>query len=341
MRLRLLTGDDPLQTRRLAWTLAETEPQWRWADLSAEGWLGGSIQFEPLRELDQRWATLEPLLRPWLELLQLGNLSPEHWPLLPGVDNLLRGLFLLDLLQEHPNDDWALLLPPPAASLTLLNGIGAIPLLLQRLYDPLLQRLSNLRSSLSSLEALLNLQLPDASGLALPAKLRQRLLQLVELVSDPQRCELLLALPASQASSGQLADRLCGFHLNGLQLSRLWLEGPASEAELQSLRELLGPTQLLHTSHAEAFPHLAPAWLALPWRGEQGLSEQLNDNGEALLSLLLPGLRKEHLQVQQLGTQLLLRVGNQRRLLALPPHCAARTASGAKLAGRRLEVRFR
>ena len=61
----------------------------------------------------------------------------------------------------------------------------------------------------------------------------------------------------------------------------------------------------------------------------------------AVLALLLPGLSKERLQLRRIGRHLQLQVGSQRRLLALPAGLQPLQPCGARVDGRRLEVRFR
>ncbi len=58
------------------------------------------------------------------------------------------------------------------------------------------------------------------------------------------------------------------------------------------------------------------------------------------LSLLLPGLLKSELDVEQIGSVVVLRSQGHRRLVPLPPALAGKVCSGARLEAGRLELRF-
>lgn len=341
MRLILISADDPLQARQLAMAASRRHGGAVAIDLSGEALLPGPHAFDALAALEQRWPPLLQQLGPWLELLQLGNLEAHQLPLLPGLDEVLRTLFLLDHLQAAPGPALVLLLPPPAQAQRFLLGLVGAPELLNQLYEPLVGRLGQLKESLSHLDALLNLRLPDSSGLRLPQSLRQQLEQLRELLLDSDHCELLLALGASQGEGQLLSQRICGFYLCGVQLSRLWLNGPIEPGALEQLQQQWQPAQLLHTSQIAALSGAGEAWLNLPWAAEVSLICRSDPDDTVVFSVLLPGLSKDQLQVQRVGTALQVRVGPLRRSYPLPEACLRLSPSGARVAGRRLEVRFR
>jgi len=210
-----------------------------------------------------------------------------------------------------------------------------------RTADPLLATIlqwrdvARLRQTVAGLESLLDLRLPAADGLRLPAGLRQQLVDLERRLEDPERCELQLVQGSELAGDPVLDQRIAGFHLAGVQLSRLWLQGPPDPGLEAAWGERLAPG-LVHVGGAQGLQD----WLARPWSGEpMRLVHQ--DGEETVLALLLPGLRKERLQLRRIGRQLQLQVGGQRRLLALPAELQPLQPCGARVVARRLEVRFR
>ena len=340
MRLLLVSGDAPLQALHLAEAAANLG-QGRLVDLSGEALLAGAEHFDPLQELEQRWPPLRQSLASWLEFLQLQAPQSHQLPLIPGLEDVLRSLFLMDQLKVAGTQDLVVLLPACGQAQRFLQGLVSSPDLVQQVYEPLIERLAQLKDTVSRLEGLLNLRLPDSTGLVVPTELLEDLDQLRQRLSDPSRCELQLAMPAHQAEQPLLARRIAGFYLSGVQLSRLWLHGPMAPELLAEQRERWHPSQLLHSEQLAEFNAAASAWLTLPWQGEEAISYGSDPDGTAVTSLLLPGLSRDQLQVQRVGHALQVRLGPLRRSYPLPSSCLDRAPCGAKVAGRRLEVRFR
>jgi HSP20-like domain found in ArsA len=311
MRLLLISGDDPLARRRLA--LAQAGPDDDLLDASGEDLLTETGRFDLLAALEARWQALLPGLGPWLDLMEFPR-AADRLPLLPGLEEVLLALELNDRIVRCQARRLVVLLPATAAARRLLSGLSSAPELLERLYDPLLGRLAGLRQTVAGLESLLDLRLPAADGLRLPAGLRQQLEDLERRLEDPQRCELQLVQASDLAGDPLLDQRITGVHLAGVQLSRLWV----------------------HVGNGQGLT----AWLDHPWTGE-AMRLLRREGDETVLALLLPGLRKEQLQLRRIGRHLQLQVGSQRRLLALPAELQPLEPCGARVSGRRLEVRFR
>ena len=332
MRLLLISGDDPLARRRLA--LAQVGPDDDVLDASGEDLLTEAGRFDLLAALDHRWQALLPGLGPWLDLMEFPR-AADRLPLLPGLEEVLLALELNDRICRCQARRLVVLLPATTAARRLLSGLSSAPELLERLYDPLLRRLGGLRQTIAGLESLLDLRLPAADGLRLPADLRQQLEDLERRLEDPERCELQLVQASELAGDPLLEQRIAGFHLAGVQLSRLWLQGTVDPRLEASWAEGLAPC-LVHVGGEQGLTD----WLERPWDGEaMRLVRQEGD--ETVLALLLPGLSKERLQLRRIGRHLQLQVGNQRRLLALPAGLQPLQPCGARVDGRRLEVRFR
>jgi len=332
MRLLLISGDDPLARRRLA--LAQAGPEDELLDASGEELLPEGGHFDLLAALDHRWQALLPGLGPWLDLLEFPR-AADRLPLLPGLEEVLLALELNDRISRCQARRLVVLLPATAAARRLLSGLSSAPELLERLYDPLLGRLGGLRQTVAGLESLLDLRLPAADGLRLPTGLRQQLVDLERRLEDPERCELQLVQGSELAGDPLLDQRIAGFHLAGVQLSRLWLQGPPDPGLEAAWGERLAPG-LVHVGGDQGLQD----WLARPWAGEpMRLVHQ--DGEETVLALLLPGLRKERLQLRRIGRHLQLQVGGDRRLLALPAELQPLQPCGARVVNRRLEVRFR
>jgi hypothetical protein len=341
MRLLLISGDAPLQTSQLARAVATQHSPCGFLDLSGEGLLPEASSFDPLHELDQRWPDLSDRLAGWLEFLQLRTPQVHQLPLVPGLEDVLRTLVLLDHFRAVDSNTLAVLLPACGQAQRFLQGLISTPELVQQIYEPLIGRLTQLQDTLSRLERLLNLRLPDSSGLEIPGMFLEDLNRLRQCLVNPAHCELLLAMPANQASQMLLAQRIAGFHLSGVQVSRLWLQGPIPADLVTELADAWSPTHLLQTQEHGDFEAAAQAWLSRPWLGEPELLKTVEPDGTVVISLLLPGLSKQQLQVQRVGQALNVRQGPLRRSYSLPTSCLDLAPCSARVEGRRLEVRFR
>ena len=64
------------------------------------------------------------------------------------------------------------------------------------------------------------------------------------------------------------------------------------------------------------------------------------EDGDYVLTLMLPFSKKEEVHLSQVGDELIVHVGNQKRSLILPRALAGLDSRGAKLEGDRLTIRF-
>jgi arsenite/tail-anchored protein-transporting ATPase len=73
----------------------------------------------------------------------------------------------------------------------------------------------------------------------------------------------------------------------------------------------------------------------------QGQTQDIRqEDGDYLLTVLLPFTSKEDISLSQVGDELLVRVGNHRRNVILPRALVGMHTQSAKLEGDRLTIRF-
>ena len=125
MRLLLVSGDAPLQALQLA-EAAASQGDARLVDLSGEALLAGAEHFDPLRELEQRWPPLRQSLAGWLEFMQLQPPQPHQLPLIPGLEDVLRSLFLVDQLKAAGDHNLVVLLPACGQAQRFLQKMRAL-----------------------------------------------------------------------------------------------------------------------------------------------------------------------------------------------------------------------
>ena len=377
--LHLISADLPSAAlalvAQLQCRLASQGVQPQLIDLSGEGLLA-SLDV-PARQLScfgcgsyqvLVWGRIKPGLMEWLELLQLHEARPELLPALPGLTQLLQCCALADWLAPpmDPTPDGALanqsssdgvasgsmpmeiasdppdsivLLPPLHQALELMELARTGPALLDQWLEPLLLWWQQTRRGLSRLDLLLRLSLPDGDALRLSPLWRKRMDHLAAQLADPARHQWLCALDGGWGPTPLLGDRLCRIYLRQFQLARLWITGPAAGLAQGALAAVKGPMLVGHGTPLRHGGNQLEAWLAAPWSAELAV-HWLHEGDRTLCQLLLPGLRRELLKVQQIDQELLIEVGGSSRRLPLPEFLGDKQCSGAKISGRFLQLQF-
>ena len=327
-------------------------------DLSGEGLLvgqdGGVKTVTVFQRWDaqlQTWGRIKPGLKDWLALLNLQEARLEHCPPLPGLTQVLQCVALAEWLAavaageptaasaQAGGNEPVVLLPPLNQALELLELALTGPALLDQWLDPLLLWWQETRQSLSRLDLVLRLNLPDAEALRLAPRWRQHLQHLAALLADPGGHALLCVLDGGPLAATRLGDRLCQAYLRGFPPARLWLTGPETAAARLVLEEIQGPMVLGHGPQLHQGGAELEAWLQQPCGVEVGLDWQL-DQEQPIGRLLLPGLRKGLLQVKQIDQSLMIQVGGSIRLVSLPESLVGRQCIGARISGRHLLLQF-
>jgi arsenite-transporting ATPase len=287
------------------------------------------------------WEGLRPRLEDWLRLLALADRDPLLLPPLPGVEPLLQCLFLAEQLEglEASRQQVSVLLPPPGQAMALLELARTGPDLVEGLLDPLLCWWDRTRLSLGGLQKLVGLDLPTASSLRLEESWRGRLERLASVLTEPRaHHQLTLCLEAGDGEGRLARHRLSRIALRGSSPTRLLLHG---EGALEVKEALLASLGTLTLAMAVVPNHASIDDLASLLKQTDGEPARLEvDLETATLSLPMPGLRREELQVRQVRGVIVLLCGGHRRLVPLPPALERRKCVGAHLAGGRLELRF-
>lgn len=306
-------------------------------DITGDAEIRSKNNFSCVEELNHRWPDLKQKVAPWLNLLKLEYLLSQQPPLLPGLEDCLRALFLVDQLKENINNTVILLLPQPAQAQRFLMGIINAPELVEQIYNPLITRAEQLKEKLNSLEALFNFKVPQNIGQLMPANLSSKLKEVSELLQDPSKCECYL-----QATNEKLAKKdVTQFNLCGIQVKKIWLNYSLKCEELMETNEELSPIKILHTNNSNEFESKKDMWLSEQLGSETPVIFTEDSDGNSIASILLPCLDKKQLNVQRCGNKLQLSIGCLRRTYPLPSLFNELSPCGARLVERRLEVRFR
>ena len=174
-QLILISGNDPNHSEMLAKAVATHNQSSTLIDITGEAELRSASNFSCVEELNRRWPDLKQKVAPWLNLLKLEYLLSQQPPLLPGLEDCLRALFLIDQIKENMNNTIILLMPQPAQAQRFLMGIINTPELIEQIYNPLITRAEQLKEKLNSLEALFNFKIPQNISQLMPANLNSKL----------------------------------------------------------------------------------------------------------------------------------------------------------------------
>jgi arsenite-transporting ATPase len=311
-------------------------------DLSGEQVLAArGLALEELRSFEavpmalRLWEGLRPRVEEWLRLLELADREVLLLPPLPGVDVLLQCLFLAEQLEEleASRQRMTVLLPPPGPAMALLELARTGPELVEGLLDPLLRWWDQTRLSLGGLGKLVGLDLPTASSLRLEEGWRRRLEHLARELAEPGP-QLTLCLEAADGEGRVARHRLSRLALRGPLPTRLLLHGEGAPGVKDDLSGLLeGAVVVSSTASVDALAEVLRQTVGGP-------SRMAVDAEAGTLTLPLPGLRREELQVRQVRGVIVLLCGGHRRLVPLPPPLERRKCVGAHLEGGRLALRF-
>lgn len=333
----LISGNDPNHAEMLAKAVATHNQGSSLIDITGEAELRSAMNFSCAEELNRRWPAVIQKIAPWLNLLKLEYLLTKQPPLLPGLEDVLRALFLIDQIEENTSNTLILHLPQPAQAQRFLMGIINAPELIEQLYNPLVARAGQLKEKLNNLEAIFNFQIPQNTNQLIPADLSGKLKEVSELLQDPSRCECYL-----YATNEKMAKKdVTQFNLCGIQVKKLWLNYSLMSEELIEISQDLSPSKILHTSSANEFESKKDAWLSERLGNETPVIYTKDSEGNSVASILLPCLDKKKLNVQRCGSKLQLSIGCLRRSYPLPSLFNELSPYGARLVDRRLEVRFR
>jgi len=299
--------------------------------------------FEAVPLALELWQQLRPRLSDWLRLLQLADSEPLLIPPLPGVEMLLQCLYLSKQLDRLNGGSVAsaasitVLLPAPGQAMALLELARTGPALVEGLLEPLMLWWEQTRQSLSSLELVLRLKLPSSNALRLDPIWRQRLERLATVLGDSNQHQLSLAMAAGDREGRMLRHRLSRVALRGGMPNRLLLHGPEAAQIKPQLEDWLGNSM----GYAVVDPAMDIEELGrlLSCQGSTSRN-MLVDQDEGLISLPMPGLGRDELDVQQIGSHLVLLSRGQRKLINLPPGFEGQVCSGARLEQGQLRLRF-
>ncbi|MFJ1752526.1 ArsA family ATPase [Kitasatospora sp. NPDC088134] len=295
-------------------------------------------------------------IAPALDLIGAQPLDPEELAPLPGT----RALALLRALPRAEAEVLVVAAPPPAELIATL----ALPAQLERYLARLLPEQRQAARALRPLLAgLAGVPLPTDKLFEARAAASAALAGAAAAITAPGTT-VRLVLDAARPAPRTLARVRAGLALHGLPLDAVvahgalplaaagspdpWLAATAArqQEQLDSIAEQLGDIPVLtgrqgDRTLAALADRLYPAGdPPPPAPAEPRVEDRLAAENLLVWHLPLPGADRSELELLRRGDELILGVGNYRRVLALPSALRRCTVSGAGLADGTLSVRF-
>jgi arsenite/tail-anchored protein-transporting ATPase len=320
-------------------------------------------QIDAQVRLEEHWRDIRDYLVQLLAWGGIGEVQAEELVLVPGFDELFA---LLDLHGQAQADRYDLIVvdcAPTAETLRLL----ALPDALQWYADRLLgpgRRVARVVRPLASRTG--GVPVPDDQVFGAAERLQQRLSEVGALLQDADRSSVRLVLNPErlvirEAMRTATSLSLFGYGVDGVIANRLWpdqvtdpwldgwrqrhadhlaaihdgftptpvLPAPLSDDELVGVERLAAFGRDLYGQHDA---------MAVLHRGS-AIRVDSTDDGH-LLTVPLPFANRDDLDLHRRGTDLHVRVGGVKRIVALPAALRRAQITAAGLRDGNLEVRF-
>ncbi len=307
-------------------------------------------------EMERHWESVQGWLGSMLEERGVDRIAAEELTVPPGMDELFSLLWIKRHHEEGEFDCVIVDCAPTGETLRLLSFPDVVTWWLERIL-PSQRRLAPFARTL------FDLPLPGDGVFDDVERLARNLVAMNGILRDRSRTSVRLVMNADRMVVKEAMRtftylNLYGYLTDAVVVNRLlpaegyfaaWSEVQAEQLELVRSafepvpvltapymeREVIGP-EMLDRLAGEVFGADDPAAVL-----HTELSQQLvTDNGRATLRVSVPFAEKGDLSLKKIGTEVIVRVGAQKRTIMLPPALAAYAASGARFEDGTLEIQF-
>ena len=320
-------------------------------------------EMDVFRETEAHWGALENYIRILMAWRGIDEILAEEMAILPGMEELAGLLHLIDYHEQAEYDVIIVDCAPTAETLRLLSFPDVTRWWLRRIFP--IQRTAA-KIARPVLKRVTDLPFPEDDVFEALKGLFTKLDRMREILTNAETCSVRLVLnpekmviKESQRTFTYL--NLYGYATDLVVCNRLIPEDVAdsffsnwkdSQERYYSLvEEAFGPMPILKAPLMERevvgmkmLERFAEALYGDddPTRVYfEGQTQSIHqEDGGYVLTLMLPFSKKEEVHLSQVGDELIVHVGNQKRNLILPRALAGLDSRGAKLEGDRLTIRF-
>ncbi len=307
-------------------------------------------------EMERHWDSVQGWLGGLLEERGVDRIAAEELTVPPGMDELFS---LLQIKRHHEEGEFDCVIvdcAPTGETLRLLSFPDVVTWWLERIL-PSQRRLAPFARTL------FDLPLPGEGVFDDVERLARNLVAMNGILRDRSRTSVRLVMNADRMVVKEAMRtftylNLYGYLTDAVVVNRLlpaegyfeaWAEVQGEQLGLVRSafepvpvltarymeREVVGP-EMLDRLADEIFAADDPSAVLLTV-----LAQLLTtDNGRATLRVSVPFAQRGELDLKKIGTEVIVRVGAQKRTIMLPPALAAYSASGARFEDGTLEIRF-
>jgi arsenite/tail-anchored protein-transporting ATPase len=324
-------------------------------------------ELDALMELEGNWGAVKRYITQVLQARGLDGVQAEELAILPGMDEIFG---LVRMKRHYDENDFDVLIidsAPTGTALRLLSLPEVSGWYMRRFYKPLQSMSVALRPIVEPLfKPLAGFSLPDKEVMDAPYEFYEQIEALekvltdntqtsVRLVTNPEKMVIKESLRAhaylslyNVATDLVVANRIIPDEVTDPFFQR-WKENqqqyrqeihdnfsplPVKEVPLYS-EEMCG-LDALERLKETLYSSEDPTQIYY----KENTIRVVQSNNQYSLELYLPGVPKDHIQLNKTGDELNVRIGNHRRNLVLPQALAALQPTGAKMEEDYLKIRF-
>jgi arsenite-transporting ATPase len=320
-------------------------------------------EIDVFRETEAHWGTLENYIKILMAWRGIDEVLAEEMAILPGMEELAGLVHLISYHQQAEYDVIVVDCAPTGETLRLLSFPDVTRWWLHRIFP--IQRTAA-RIARPVLKRVTDLPFPEDEVFEALKDLFEKLDRMREILTDAATCSVRLVLNPEKmvikesqrtftylnlygyATDLVICNRLIPQDVTDAYFSN-WKD--SQERYYALVEEAFSPLPILKAPLMEQevvgtvmLERFADALYGdsdptrVYFEGQRQDIRQ--EDGDYVLTLMLPFSRKEDIQLSQVGDELIVHVGNQKRNLILPRALAGLASEGAKLEGDRLTIRF-
>jgi arsenite-transporting ATPase len=316
------------------------------------------------REMETHWGAVQRWLGALLAERGVIDIAAEELTVPPGMDELFS---LLQIKRHHESGEFDVVVvdcAPTGETLRLLSFPEVANWWLEKVF-PWERRIV---AAARPIARMIDVEIPDADVLADVQRLVENLIAMNRILRDTERATLRLVMNADrmvikEAQRTFTYLNLYGYLTDAVIVNRLfppeladgyfgaWRERQSER--LEEARERFAPVPLLTARYfdeevigARMLDRLADELFAGVDAGPESvlhseLTQQISsEDGRTTLRLRMPFTERDEVSLKQVGAELIVSVGHQKRTIILPGSLARRRPTAAKLEDGALEVSF-
>jgi arsenite/tail-anchored protein-transporting ATPase len=329
---------------------------------AGENLWGQEVQAQ--REMEANWAQVQAWMGQLIADRGVMDIAAEELTVPPGMDELFS---LLQIKRHHDSGDYDLIVvdcAPTGETLRLLSFPEIAHWWLEKVF-PVERRLVAAARPIA--KTFLDVDLPGEEVLAEVNGLVRNLIAMNEILRDSDRASIRLVMNADRMVINEAKRtftylNLYGYLTDAVVVNRLFPEevsdgyfGAWREHQGERLTEIaegFSPVPVLEARYfaeevvgSEMLDRLADELFAERDVAALFVEEQAHEfsegaDGATTLRIRVPFAERSEISLKQVGPELIVAAGREKRTLILPPALARRRSNGAKLRDGALEVTF-